>query len=116
MSAPTGGASEGGATTGAADPHAVGDYPATEALAPIFMLLSVVGLGVAWRRERLGGTIAVVFQIATISALLIHSLIAEYFPRSAFPYLLSMIVAVPGILFLLCWRRSRKSSIPHDGD
>jgi hypothetical protein len=34
-------------TIGGADPYAVEDYPPTEALAPIFMFLSVLGLGIA---------------------------------------------------------------------
>ena len=34
-------------TTNVADPYAVEDYPPTEALAPIFVFLSVLGLGIA---------------------------------------------------------------------
>ncbi|MCK4543640.1 MAG: hypothetical protein KAU17_15520 [Spirochaetales bacterium] len=45
-------------TTGVADPHTVEDYPLIEALPPIFMFLGVLGLGLAWRWERLGGTIS----------------------------------------------------------
>ena len=47
-------------TTGKADPHAVEDYPPIETLPPLFALLSVLGLGVAWRWEGLGGAITVV--------------------------------------------------------
>jgi membrane-anchored protein YejM (alkaline phosphatase superfamily) len=95
------------ATTGVADPYAVEDYPPTENLPPVFMLLSVLGLGVAWRWERLGGMIAIVFQLAALAVLLIHSPLARDLPRSAIPYLLSVIVTIPGLLFLVCWRRSR---------
>ena len=101
-------------TTGVADPHAVEDYPPIEALPPIFMFLSVLGLGIAWRWERLGGTITIVFQLAALSLLLIHSPITHDFPRSAVPYLLSMIITTPGILFLVCWWRSRKRIIPQN--
>ena len=101
-------------TTGVADPHAVEDYPPTEALPPILMFLSVLGLGIAWRWERLGGTIAIVFLVATLSVLLIQMPIARDFPRSAVPYLMSLIVAIPGVLFLVCGWRSRKRAIPND--
>ena len=94
-------------TTGVADPYAVEDYPPTEALPPIFMFLSVLGLGIAWRWERLGGTIVIVFQLAALSLELIQSLLTHEFTRSAIPYLLSMIVTIPGVLFLVCWWRSK---------
>lgn len=94
-------------TTGAADPYAVEDYPPIEALPPILMFLSVLGLGIAWRWERLGGTIVLVFQLATLSLLLILSPLTHDFPRFAVPYLLSMIVTIPGVLFLVCWWRSK---------
>ena len=94
-------------TTGVADPYAVEDYPSIEGLPPTFMFLSVLGLGIAWRWERSGGTITIVFQIAALLLLLIHSPITRDFPRSAVPYLLSVIITTPGILFLVCWWRSR---------
>jgi len=40
--------------TGVTDPHAVEGNPPTEALAPIFLVVSVAGLGMAWRWERPG--------------------------------------------------------------
>jgi TRAP-type C4-dicarboxylate transport system permease small subunit len=46
-------------TTGNADPYAVEDYPPIENTPPLFGLLSVLGLGVAWRWEGLGGAITV---------------------------------------------------------
>jgi hypothetical protein len=95
------------ANMGVADPYAVEDYPPIENLPPILMFLSVLGLGVGWRWERLGGMIAIVFQLAALAVLLIHSPLAQDFPRSAIPYLLSVIVTIPGLLFLVCWRRSR---------
>ena len=94
-------------TASVADPYAVEDYPPTEALSPIFMFLSIVGLGIAWRWERLGGTIVLVFQLAALPLLFIHSPLTHDFPRLAVPYLLSMIVAIPGVLFLVCGWRSK---------
>jgi hypothetical protein len=94
-------------TTGVADPYAVEKVPFTEVLPPIFMFLSVLGLGIAWRWERLGGTISIVFQLAVLSLLLIHSPITHDFPRLAVPYLLSMVTTIPAILFLVCGWRSK---------
>ena len=58
-------------------------------LPPIFMFLSVLGLVIASRWELLGGAITIVFQLAALSLLLVHSPITHDFPRSAVPYLLS---------------------------
>jgi len=94
-------------TTGVADPYAVEDYPPIENLPPIFMFLSILGLGVAWRWERLGGAITLGFQVATLAVLFFQMPIARNFPWSALPYLLSLIVVLPGVLFLVCGWRSK---------
>ncbi len=97
------------ATTGEADPYAVEGYPPTENLPPLFVLLSAVGLGIAWRWEGLGGAIAVIFNVAGVPILLIHWPITRGFPGYLVaPYGIWMIIAVPGILFLMCWWRSKK--------
>ena len=95
-------------TTGKADPHAVEDYPPIENLIPITLGLSVLGLGIAWRWEGLGGAITIVFQLATLA---VHHWMLS--PRP-YPYPLTIIVGTPGILFLVCWWRSRKRAIAHD--
>ena len=96
-------------TTGVADPHAVEDYPPIENVPPLFALLSVLGLGIAWRWEGLGGAIAVVFSLAALPVLLVHWPIAHDFPRYLVaPYGTWTIITIPGILFLVCWWRSRK--------
>ena len=100
-------------TTGKTDPHAVENYPPIENLPPLLMLLSVLGLGIAWRWEGLGGAITVVFQLAMLPLLLIHWPITQD-ARFVAPYLVLMTIATPGILFLVCWWRSRKRAIPHD--
>ncbi len=96
--------------TGVTDPHAVEGNPPTEALAPIFLVVSVAGLGMAWRWERLGVTVVTLFQLAALVALLIHSPPTHDFPRMVVPYLLWMIVTIPGLLFLACWWRSRQAA------
>jgi hypothetical protein len=95
-------------TTGVADPHAVEDVPLIENLPPIFLLLSVVGLGIAWRRERLGGTIALLFLLGTLPLVLFLTPITRDFPRTAIPYVLVAIVGIPTALFVVCgWRSGR---------
>ena len=94
-------------TTGVADPYAVEDYPLIEALPPIFMFLSILGLGIAWRWERLGGMIVMVFQLVVLVLLFMTSPLTHDFPRLAVPYLLWVIVTIPGVLFLVCGWRSK---------
>jgi hypothetical protein len=96
-------------TTGEADPYAVDDYPPIENVPPVFILLSVLGLGLAWRWEGLGGAIAVVFLLLVLPILLVHWPITHDFPRYLLaPYGVWVIIIIPGILFLICWRRSKK--------
>ena len=94
-------------TTGKADPYAVEDYPFIENLPPIFMFLAVLGLGIAWRWERLGGIINLIFCLGTLLVLLIHWPITQD-SRFRVPYVLLLVVAFPGILFLVYWYRSRE--------
>ena len=102
-------------TIGKADPYAVEGYPLIEALPPILMFLSVLGLGIAWRYERLGGTITLVFLFAVLLLLLIQTPINHDFYRSAIPFLMSTVIAIPGILFLVCWWRSRRMPTIQNG-
>ena len=101
--------------TGKADPYAAEDYPPIENLPPLFVVLSATGLGIAWRWEGWGGAIAAVFQLAMLPVLLIQWPIAQD-SRFVVPYIVSMMVATPGVLFLVCWWRSRRRAIPHNGD
>jgi hypothetical protein len=97
-------------TTGTADPYAAEDYPPIENLPPLMMLLGALGSAIAWRWEGLGGAITLVSQLVTLPVLLIHWPIAEDFPRYLFaPYGVGMVVTIPGVLFLICWYRSRGS-------
>jgi hypothetical protein len=95
-------------TIGVADPYAVEDVPFLEALPPILMFVSILGLAIAWRWEGVGGAIALGFQFVTLIVLLIQRPLTDDFSRSAIPYLLSLVIILPGILFLVSWRRSRK--------
>jgi len=89
--------------TGTADPHVMKDYPAIENLIPLTVILSVLGLGLAWRWEGLGGAINIGFYLAS---LVVHFWIIS--PRP-YPYLIAVALPTPGILFLVCWWTSRKA-------
>lgn len=94
-------------TTGVADPYAVEDVPLFEALPPILIFISTIGLGIAWKWERLGGWVAFGFQVITLAILFIQRPITDEIQRWAIPYTLSIIVTIPGILFLISDKRSR---------
>jgi hypothetical protein len=104
-------------TTGTADPHAAEDYPPIENLPPLLMFLGAVGSALAWRWEGLGGAITVLSQLVALPVLLIHWPMAEGFPRYfVAPYGLWLVVIVPGVLFLVCWRwRGHSRSSPGVG-
>lgn len=95
-------------TTGTADPYAVQNTASLEALAPTLMFLGILGLAIAWRWERLGGAIDLIFQTAVIITLLFTKPITQDFSRFVIPYALALLAAIPGILFLLYWQRSNK--------
>ena len=102
-------------TIGKADPYTVEGYPPIEALPPILMFISVIGLGIAWRWEGLGAAIALGFQLATLLLLLIQRPLTQDFSRAVIPYLMLLVITIPGILFLVCWRRSRRMPTLQNG-
>ena len=83
--------------------------PSLEELAVVFTLL--VGVLIAWRREGLGGLILV---LAAFVLFLIMSVVVTNKYPDQWPSLMLLFVVpylVPGILFLICWWRSRKSGM-----
>ena len=84
------------------DPGAT-DYPWIENLMPIAMLVSVSGLGIAFRWELLGGIINISFFI--VNVMLYWIINKRFFPIPGL--LILSLVIVPGILFSICWWRSR---------
>ena len=89
--------------TGTADPLAMKDYPSVENLIPLTLILSVLGLGIAWRWEGLGGALNISFFLINLS---VHFWMIS--PRP-YPYIIAIALPTPGILFLLCWWKSRKA-------
>lgn len=98
-------------TTGTADPYVVEDYPFIENLPPIFLFLAIVGLGIAWRSEKFGGIMNLLFCLLTL--IVIPFTMDTFDFRSMIPMVLVIIVAVPGVLFLVYWRRLQKSITPN---
>jgi len=93
-------------TTGTADPYAVEDYPFIENIPPILMFLAIMGLAIAWRSEKLGGTINLLFCALTLIVIPFTRDTLDF--RSIMPMILVFIVAIPGVLFIMYWRRSKK--------
>ena len=97
-------------TIGVPDPYAVENYPFIDNLPPIFMFLAILGLGLAWFKAKLGGIINIIFCSAVLLIFLINGSIPQDF-RDVVPYILLIIIAFPGILFLVYWWRSQKRKI-----
>jgi len=91
-------------TTGVADPYVVKDVSLITSLGLAFVLLGALALSIGWRWERLAGTIVVVSQLVFLTLHLIEGPITldRHF---IVPCFISMIIAIPGILFLVCWWR-----------
>jgi hypothetical protein len=82
-------------------------YPWFENLIPVTLFLSVVGLAVAWKWEGIGGGMAVGFAVVN---LLIY--LATGRSKVAAVALILAPVVLPGLLFLTCWRHSKKAISP----
>jgi hypothetical protein len=81
------------------------DYPPIENLLPVIMFLSVLGLGISWRWEGLGGAISVGFFVVHLA--LYWAIRKRFFPLRVLVVLSPVLLT--GILFLVCWWRSRGS-------
>lgn len=87
------------------DPYAVEDITFAEQLPPIFIAVSTLGLALAWRWEKMGGIFSLVFTGIMYITLLIQGPLPTEF-RTLTPYLLGLIVLIPGILFVISGFRS----------
>ncbi|WP_287369728.1 hypothetical protein [Oceanithermus sp.] len=96
--------------TGRFDPRLVAGTPAVEFLPPLLALASAAALLAAWRWERVGGLAATALQLATLPLLLVRWPPWQGFPRYLLaPYGVWLWMTVPGVLFLVCAWRSRRS-------
>jgi len=94
------------------DPYAVEDISFVESLQPVLIGISGLGLALAWRWEKLGGIFSLVFSAALVLTLLITRPFTDNVVRSLIPYLLAVIVIIPGILFVLYGVRSTPQQDP----
>jgi cytochrome bd-type quinol oxidase subunit 2 len=79
------------------------DYPPIENLLLAVMGLSILGLGLAWRWEGLGGAVCLGFFVVHLA--LYWAIRGRFFPL---PVLLTFSpLPIAGLLFLACWWRSR---------
>ncbi|MBT3240314.1 MAG: hypothetical protein HON98_11570 [Chloroflexi bacterium] len=71
----------------------------------ILVILSVVGLAIAWRWEGLGGIISLV----SLSLLLFTNLALNGGNINPIGFLAILIVIFPGVLFVVCWYSSKSN-------
>ncbi len=95
--------------TRTADPYAVENYPFVENLPPIFMFLAIVGLAIAWRYEKIGGIINIVFCTLAMLVFISYKAISLE-AQFIVPLVLIFFIALPGLLFLIAWHRSREKN------
>ena len=83
--------------------------PSIEEVAVVLTL--VLGVLIAWRREGLGGLILILAAVVSF-LIMVFVTIPEYpDQRSTLLRLFVVPYLLPGILFLICWWRSRKSGM-----
>ncbi|RME46870.1 MAG: hypothetical protein D6796_08455 [Caldilineae bacterium] len=78
-------------------------YPPIENVMPALMVVSMLGLAIAWRWERTGGAINVGAFLAVVG--IYRLLRGRFFPLSMMLIFLAAIA--PGVLFLIAGWRSR---------
>jgi len=96
--------------TGAEDPYVAENYPFIENIPPVFSLVCVFGLALAWKWKLVGGLITIVFSIANYVIYLIHWPLSENIYYLVAPYGINLLILVPGMMFVYYWWRFQKSN------
>lgn len=89
------------------DPYAVENATFLETLPPILLGVGILGLALGWRWEKWGGIFALVFGAGAVVVLLIERSGSGDLSRDLIPYLLTLAVIIPGILFLIYGFRAK---------
>ncbi|WP_041288598.1 DUF7670 domain-containing protein [Kosmotoga olearia] len=95
-------------TTGVTDPYAAENYPFIENIPPFFSFICIIGLALAWKWKLIGGWIAIIFSAANYVIFFIHWPLTENINFLYAPYGINTLLLVPGILFVLYWRKAHK--------
>lgn len=95
-------------TNGAGDPYATEGATFLEALPPTLMFISAIGLALAWRWEIFGGVFSLFFTAVLFIVLIIQRGVSGDLAY-LIPYLLALIILIPGILFLIYGLKTKKS-------
>lgn len=83
------------------DPYAVENPTFIESLPPILLAISILGLALAWRWVRMGGILSLAFAAGAVLVLLFERSGSGDLSRDLIPYLLTLAVTVPGVLFVI---------------
>lgn len=98
-------------TNGAADPYAVEGTSFIEALPPTLMFISAIGLALAWRWELFGAGFSLFVTAGLVIVLLIQRPPSGDLSSILIPYLLALVILIPGVLFLIYGLRSKAARI-----
>ena len=88
-------------TNGGTDPNMVEGTTFFDALPPTLIWISAIGLALAWRWETIGGGFSLFFTAAVFIVLFLQGRSAADSISELIPFLLALVILIPGILFLL---------------
>ncbi len=91
-------------------PHTEIEYPPIENLMSFLMFLSVASLGLAWRRELLGGVLNLAFFMA--NCILYWIIRGRPFPLGGLAIL--SLAIVPGVLFVIYGELTRRIAVQEE--
>lgn len=100
-------------TEGEADPHAEEDIPPIEYSGPVLIFVSAIAFAFAWKFELIGGAIAASAQVLFIILQIVQEPISAEASFTA-PLVISLFVMLPGLLFLICWKYSKKKELSEE--
>ena len=95
-------------TNGTGDPYATEGATFLEALPPTLMFISAIGLALAWRWEIFGSVFSLIFTVGVVIVLLIQRGLSGDLAY-LIPYLLALIILIPGILFLVYGLKTKEA-------